>query len=101
MKQHNPAHPGGFIKRNYLEQLDISANHAASLLQVSPSTLNRLINEKAGLSAEMAIRLSKVFGRSPESWMLMQVNYDLASAATMLGNTKFHRLDFKDDIAIE
>ena len=52
----------------------------ARRLQVSPSTFNRLLNEKSAISPEMALKLSKVLGRSPESWMQMQDNYDLYQA---------------------
>ena len=86
LKQLNPPHPGGFIKRVYIESDDtdlkekVSANSIALKLDVSPSTFNRLINEKSDISPEMAIRLSKVLGRTPESWMLMQDNYNQIKA---------------------
>lgn len=70
-------HPGEFIKRVYLEPFDIGANELARSLKVSPSTLSRLLNRKSDVSPEMALKLSKVIGRSPESWTMMQDNYDL------------------------
>ena len=80
IKQFNPPHPGAFIKRNYIDPFDVSSNQVARNLQVSPSTLNRLLNQKSAISPEMALKLSKVLGRSPESWMQMQDNYDLYQA---------------------
>lgn len=86
LKQFDPPHPGGFIKRVYIEPHDatlhkrVSANSIALKLAVSPSTFNRLINEKSDISPEMAIGLSKVLGRTPESWMLMQDNYNQIKA---------------------
>ena len=77
---HNPPHPGEFIKNTYIEPLDISLRMAALKLNVSASTFSRLIKGEADLSPEMALRLSKAFGRSPESWMQMQSNYDLWKA---------------------
>ena len=72
LKQFNPPHLGGLIKRVYIEPYDgILANSIALTLDVSPSTFNRLINVKSDISPEMAIRLSKALGRTPESWMLM------------------------------
>ncbi|WP_078061424.1 HigA family addiction module antitoxin [Legionella saoudiensis] len=77
---HNPPHPGEFIKDTYIEPLDISLRMAALKLNVCASTFSRLIKGEADLSPEMALRLSKAFGRTPESWMQMQSNYDLWKA---------------------
>lgn len=77
MIMHNPPHPGEFIKETYIKPLSISLRLAASKLDVSPSTFSRLIQKKSDISPEMALKLSKAFGRSPESWMKMQTNYDL------------------------
>jgi addiction module HigA family antidote len=76
---HNPPHPGEFILETYLDPLDISIRNAAKKLAVSPSTFARLISGKSNISPVMAMRLSKAFGRSPESWMQMQANHDLWS----------------------
>jgi addiction module HigA family antidote len=75
----NPPHPGEFIQQTYLEPFNISQNEAAEKLGIHPSSLNRLIRGLHRVSPEMAIRLSKVLGRSPESWMAMQNLYDLGS----------------------
>lgn len=75
----NPPHPGEFISETYLAPLGISIRDAAKKLAVSPSTFTRLINGKSNISPVMAMRLSKAFGRTPESWMQMQANYELWS----------------------
>jgi addiction module HigA family antidote len=77
---HNPPHPGEFIKETYIEPLNISLRTAAFKLNVSPSTFSRLIKGEADISPEMALRLSKAFGRTPESWMQMQSNFELWKA---------------------
>jgi addiction module HigA family antidote len=80
MAMHNPPHPGEFIQEVYLEPFGLSSRGLAGSLAVSPSTLNRIITGKSGISPEMALRLSKALGRSPESWLTMQAQYDLWQA---------------------
>jgi len=80
MVMHNPPHPGEFIATVYLEPNGITGRELASKLGVSPSTLNRILTNKSGVSPEMALRLSKCIGRSPESWLAMQHNHDLWQA---------------------
>ncbi len=77
MIMRNPPHPGEFIHSVYLEPFGMSSRALAESLNVAPSTLNRVITGKSGISAEMALRLSKALGRSPESWLAMQGHYDL------------------------
>jgi len=77
MSMHNPPHPGEFIREVYLSPFNISSRKVAEKLKVSPSTFNRLINEGSNISPEMALRLSKTLGRSPESWLAMQDSYNL------------------------
>ena len=77
MGMHNPPHPGEFIRELYIVPYDISVRKVAENLGVSPSTLNRLLNGESNISPEMALRLSKALGRSPESWLAMQDQYDL------------------------
>lgn len=77
MAMHNPPHPGEFIREVYLEPLGISARQVADKLGVSASTFNRLLNGDSNISPEMALRLSKTLGRSPESWLAMQDRHDL------------------------
>ena len=77
MTMHSPPHPGEFIRETYIEPFEISIRSLAESLGVAPSTLARIINLRSGVSPEMALRLSKALGRSPESWLAMQRNYDL------------------------
>lgn len=80
MTMYNPAHPGEFIFATYMEPNGISCRQLALRLDVAASTLNRILKLQSGVSPEMALRLSKVLGRSPESWLVMQNAYDLAQA---------------------
>lgn len=77
MAMHNPPHPGEFIVATYTEPFGISCRSLAAHLDVAASTLNRVLKGQSGVSPEMALRLSKTLGRSPESWLNMQDNYDL------------------------
>lgn len=74
---HNPPHPGGIVRRQCLEPLDLTVTEAAERLGVSRQSLSDLVNEKDGISVEMAIHLSKAFGAFPETWLGMQMAYDL------------------------
>lgn len=80
MNMHNPPHPGEFIKETYIVPLNISLRTAATKLDVYPSTFSRLINGETDISPEMALKLHKAFGRTPESWMAMQAEYELWKA---------------------
>ncbi|WP_028672404.1 HigA family addiction module antitoxin [Saccharospirillum impatiens] len=95
MAMHNPPHPGEFIRDLYLEPFSISARQLASSLGVSPSTLSRLLKGESGISPEMALRLSKVLGRTPESWLIMQDMYDLWVARNSLNLDDIHPMDFE------
>ena len=77
MTMHNPPHPGEFIRETYLVPHGLSVRALATCLGVSPSTVTRVINGTSAVSPEMALRLAKCLGRSPESWLTMQMNYDL------------------------
>jgi addiction module HigA family antidote len=77
MAMHNPPHPGEFITAVYLEPNNLSGRELAAKLGVAASTLNRVLTGANGISPEMALRLSKALGRSPESWLAMQYNHDL------------------------
>ncbi len=77
MTMHNPPHPGETIKELCLVPLELTVTKAAQGLGVTRKTLSALINGKAGISPEMAIRLSRLFGGSPESWLIQQAQYDL------------------------
>ncbi|MDE1466002.1 HigA family addiction module antitoxin [Spartinivicinus poritis] len=78
---YNPPHPGEIIKESYLDELDISINSLAKQLGVSPSTLNRVVDGKSGISPEMALRLSKVLNGTPEFWLGLQQSYSLWQAS--------------------
>jgi addiction module HigA family antidote len=80
MAMFNPPHPGEHIREDCLEPLKLTVTKAAALLGVKRQTLNNVINGHSGISPEMAIRLSKAFGGSPEVWLRMQMAYDLAQA---------------------
>ncbi len=77
MAMHNPPHPGEFIRETYMEPFGVSCRSVAEHLDVSASTLNRILKKQSGVSPEMALRLSRSLGRSPESWLAMQGAYDL------------------------
>jgi antitoxin HigA-1 len=78
MPMKNPPHPGGFVLRQCIEPLGLTITEAAGALGVTRTTLSELVNGRRGISPEMAVRLSKVFGGSAESWLTQQAHYDLA-----------------------
>jgi len=94
MAMHNPPHPGEFITQVYLEPNNLSGRELAAKLGVAASTLNRILLGSSRISPEMALRLSKALGRSPESWLAMQNNHDLwrAKQRLKLGNVGKVRL---------
>ena len=81
MPMKNPPHPGVIVLHDCIEPLGISITDAAAALGVSRNSLSELVNAKRGISPEMAVRLSKAFGGSPESWLTQQLNYDLAQVS--------------------
>lgn len=94
MQQFNPLHPGEFIRRVYLEPFQISSNELARKLRVSGGLVSRLVNGKTNVSPEMALKLSKVLGRSAESWLQMQDNYDLWQARQRVKIDDYERIAF-------
>ncbi|MGO9375317.1 MAG: HigA family addiction module antitoxin [Syntrophobacteraceae bacterium] len=78
MTMKNPPHPGEIIRDLCIEPLGLTVTKAAEGLGVARKTLSLLLNGHAGISPEMAVRLSQAFGRSPESWLQLQLQYDLA-----------------------
>ena len=80
MPMHNPPHPGLTVRHDCLEPLGLTVTEGAKVLGVTRQALNNLVNGRAGISPEMAIRLSKAFGASPEVWLRLQMAYDLAQA---------------------
>ena len=92
MKMHNPPHPGEVLRELCIEPLGLSVTRAAAALGVSRKTLSAILNGRAGISPEMAIRLSKAFGTSAESWLSQQAQYDLWVAEKSLRKIKVERL---------
>jgi addiction module HigA family antidote len=80
MTMKNPVHPGRILRQDCLEYLGLSVTQGAEVLGVTRQALNNVVNGKAGISPEMALRLSKAFGSTPEIWLQMQLTYDLAQA---------------------
>ena len=80
MPMKNPVHPGQIVLHECIEPLGLTITEAAKGLGIARTTLSRLVNGKQGISADMAVRLSKGFGSTPETWLRMQMNYDLAQA---------------------
>jgi addiction module HigA family antidote len=78
MTMKNPPHPGLTVKHDCLEELGLSVTAGAAALGVTRVTLSKLINGQSGISPEMAVRLAKAFGGSAETWLGMQIDYDLA-----------------------
>ncbi|MDO4401297.1 MAG: HigA family addiction module antitoxin [Coriobacteriia bacterium] len=72
-----PTHPGEMLREEFMDELGISVAQLANMLGVSRQTVNELVHERRGLSPDMAIRLGKLFGMSPQSWMNLQRNIDL------------------------
>ena len=93
MSLKNPTHPGLIIKHDCLEPLGLSVTDAAKVLGVTRPTVSKLINGHAAVSPEMAIRLSKAFGSTPEFWLKLQLNYDLALVTAKADTIKVERYD--------
>ena len=91
MPMKNPVHPGRIVRLDCLEPLGLSVTEAARILGVTRQALNNLVNEKAGISPEMAIRLSKAFGSTPETWVKMQGAFDLARALERAADIRVER----------
>jgi antitoxin HigA-1 len=80
MPRKNPVHPGRIVRHDCLEPLGLTVTAGAKILGVTRQTLNNIINARSGISPIMAIRLTKAFGSTPETWLRMQIAYDLAAA---------------------
>ena len=92
MKMHNPPHPGEIIRTLWLGPLGMTVTDAATALGVSRKTLSAILNGRAGVSPEMAIRLSIAFGTSAESWLNQQMHYDLWHAERRRKSLKVTRI---------
>ncbi|MBT3627305.1 MAG: HigA family addiction module antidote protein [Rhodospirillaceae bacterium] len=93
MAMHNPPHPGGIVRRQCLESLGLSVTKAADALGVTRQALSELVNGKSGISVDMSIRLSKAFGSTPETWLGMQMAYDLWQARDRASTIKVKRIE--------
>ena len=93
MPMKNAPHPGLSVRINCLEPLGLSVTEGAKVLGVSRQALSRLINGQAGISPEMAIRLSKAFGTTPDIWIRMQATYDIAQAKGREDRIKVERYE--------
>jgi antitoxin HigA-1 len=92
MRMKNPPHPGRIVRQECIEPLHLTVTEAAKCLGVTRQALNNVVNEKAAISPEMAIRLSKAFGSSPEVWLGMQMEYDLAQIEKETNRIKVRRI---------
>src|SRR3982074_2587756 len=91
IRMKNPAHPGGFVRSEIVEALDLSVTDAAKALGVTRPALSALLNERAALSPEMELRIEKAFGVSMDTLMRMQNSYDIAQARRRAGKIKVTR----------
>ena len=92
MRMKNPPHPGLSVRQDCLEPLGLSITDGAKALGVTRQAMNNLVSGKAGISAEMAIRLEKAFGGGAETWLRMQAAYDLAQVEKRVGKIKVRRV---------
>lgn len=92
MRMYNPPHPGEVLKELCIEPLNLTVTEVALALDVSRKTRSAIVNCRAGISPEMAIRLGKAFGTPPESWLNQQMQYDLWQAKQTAGNIEVKRL---------
>ena len=91
IRMKNPAHPGGFVKSEIIEPLELSVTDAAKVLGVTRPALSALLNQRAALSPEMALRIEKAFGVSMDTLMRMQNSYDIAQARRRSAKIKVAR----------
>lgn len=91
MKMHNPPHPGEIIREECLVPLELTVTRAAQGLGVTRKALSELLNGHSGVSPEMAVRLAKAFGSSPETWLRLQLQYDLAKVESRADSIEVER----------
>jgi antitoxin HigA-1 len=101
MPMKNPPHPGRSIRHACLEPLGLTVTEGAKILGVTRQALNNVINGKSGVSPEMAIRLSKAFGSTPETWLRMQLAHDLAAARKNESKMKVRRQPVPQELHIQ
>ena len=93
MAMTRPVHPGSIVREECLKPLGLSVTEGARRLEVGRQTLSNLVNEKASVSTEMAYRLSKAFGSTPETWLGMQMAFDLACSRHLEKTLKIDRIN--------
>jgi addiction module HigA family antidote len=93
MRMHNPPHPGEIIREFCIEPLNLSVTEAANALGVTRKTLSALLNGRSGISPEMTLRLSKVFGRTPEGWLRLQLQFDLWKTEQLVDIRRLKRVE--------
>jgi len=96
MSMKNPVHPGKIVCHDCLEPLGLSVTEGAKVLGVRRQTLNNVVNGKAGISPELALRLTKAFGSTAETWLQMQLAYDLAQARKHESKIKVKRYEARE-----
>ena len=92
MPMSDPPHPGEIVRYGCLEPLGLTVTRAAEGLGVTRQTLSDLVNERSGISVEMAVRLSKAFGSTPETWLGLQMAHDLWQARDQTAKIEVERL---------
>ena len=92
MRMHNPPHPGEIIRECCIDAFGLKITEAAKALGISPQKLSALLRGKSGVSPEMALRLSKVFGRTPEGWLRLQYQHDLWKTEQQTDLTALRRI---------
>src|SRR5580658_6569953 len=100
MAMKNPAHPGRIVRSACLEPLGLSVTAGAKILGVTRQTLTKIVNGQAGISPEMAIRLTKAFGSTEETWLGMQLAYDLAAVRKGESKIKVRRQHLQQELQI-
>ena len=93
MAMKNPVHPGAIVREDCLKPLGLTVTEGAKSLGVGRQTLSNLVNEKASIPIEMAYRLSKAFGSTPEAWLGMQMAFDLAQSRDLDQKIKIKRIE--------
>src|SRR5574337_1976443 len=96
MKMHNPPHPGDVLRGLCVQPLGLTVTEAADALRISRKTLSGILNCRAGISPEMAIRLSIAFGTTAESWLTQQLQFDLAKAEAKRRSLRVKKLAAAD-----
>jgi addiction module HigA family antidote len=99
MAMKNPVHPGRIVRHDCLEPLGLSVTEGAKVLGVTRQALNNVVNGKSGISPNMAIRLAKAFGSTPETWLRMQLAFDLAAARKNERKIKVRRQHIREELS--